>query len=187
MSEEAGGHISGDGGSDGAVGHGGGGGVVRAVAPPYDALAAHPVTERDPVVPPRAVTEERGSDDLGDALVSEQGDESGRCVWPDRACAYAEASGTASYDAVADHLPQEISVTRGGVRFPGSGSTGPGGDHYSAAVQPIDLIDAMDLGFYEGTVVKYVARWNRKGGVEDLEKARWYLDRLLERARRGDA
>lgn len=59
----------------------------------------------------------------------------------------------------------------------------PGAAHYAAAVQPIDLIDANDLGFYEGTVIKYVTRWSRKNGVQDLEKAHWYLARLLERAR----
>jgi hypothetical protein len=59
--------------------------------------------------------------------------------------------------------------------------------HYAkGAVQPIDLIDAMDLGFYEGNVVKYVSRWRDKGGVEDLKKARWYLDRLIANLERVD-
>lgn len=52
--------------------------------------------------------------------------------------------------------------------------------HYKGkTIQPIDLIDSLELGFYEGNVIKYVSRWRSKGGVEDLKKAKWYLDRLI--------
>jgi len=57
----------------------------------------------------------------------------------------------------------------------------PGAAHYAGLVQPIDLIDAYGLGFYEGTIIKYVARHRRKGGLEDLRKAAWYLERLIDR------
>lgn len=57
-----------------------------------------------------------------------------------------------------------------------------GGDHYQKlAIQPIDYILGNGLGFAEGNVVKYVTRWRDKGGVEDLRKARHYLDLLIER------
>jgi len=60
----------------------------------------------------------------------------------------------------------------------------PGGAHYDGpAVQPIDLIEAWNLDFLEGNVVKYVTRWRRKGGLEDLDKAAWYLERLRARSR----
>lgn len=56
-----------------------------------------------------------------------------------------------------------------------------GGDHYKGkTVQPWDFIAANGLGFFEGNVVKYVTRWKDKGGVADLEKARHYLDKLIE-------
>ena len=56
-----------------------------------------------------------------------------------------------------------------------------GGDHYkSKSIQPIEFILANDLGFCEGNVIKYVTRWKDKNGVEDLEKARHYLDFLIE-------
>jgi hypothetical protein len=48
------------------------------------------------------------------------------------------------------------------------------------AMQPWDYIAANNLGFFEGNVVKYVTRWKDKGGVADLEKARHYLDKLIE-------
>ena len=56
-----------------------------------------------------------------------------------------------------------------------------GGDHYqSKPIQPWDFILANGLGFLEGCVVKYVTRWRHKGGIEDLKKARHYLDKLIE-------
>ena len=56
-----------------------------------------------------------------------------------------------------------------------------GGSHYKdKAIQPVEYIHANDLGFCEGNVVKYVTRWKEKGGVADLEKARHYLDILIQ-------
>jgi len=46
--------------------------------------------------------------------------------------------------------------------------------------QPIELILGNDMHFTEGTVIKYMARWRTEGGVEDLKKARHYLDLLIE-------
>jgi hypothetical protein len=36
------------------------------------------------------------------------------------------------------------------------------------------------IGFMEGNAIKYISRWRSKGGVEDLKKARHYLDMLIE-------
>jgi hypothetical protein len=36
-----------------------------------------------------------------------------------------------------------------------------------------------DIGFCEGNVIKYVTRWRKKNGLEDLYKAKTYLDRLI--------
>jgi Protein of unknwon function (DUF3310) len=55
------------------------------------------------------------------------------------------------------------------------------GDHYRLKeIQPWDYIAANGLGYFEGNVVKYVSRWREKGGVEDLRKARHYIDKLIE-------
>jgi hypothetical protein len=55
------------------------------------------------------------------------------------------------------------------------------GDHYKAkAIQPWDYIASNELGYFEGNIVKYVSRWKNKGGVDDLRKARHYLDKLIE-------
>jgi hypothetical protein len=56
-----------------------------------------------------------------------------------------------------------------------------GGDHYKEkSIQPWDFIAANSLGYFEGNIVKYVSRWKNKGGVDDLKKARHYLDKLIE-------
>ena len=58
-----------------------------------------------------------------------------------------------------------------------------GSDHYrKGGIQPIEYIQANNLGFSEGNVVKYITRWKYKGGVDDLEKARHYIDMLIELA-----
>jgi hypothetical protein len=56
-----------------------------------------------------------------------------------------------------------------------------GGAHYKdMAIQPVEYIHRNGLGFLEGNVVKYVSRWRKKGGLEDLKKARHYIDLLIE-------
>lgn len=59
--------------------------------------------------------------------------------------------------------------------------------HYTAGtIECIEAIEAATTGL-EGleavctaNVIKYVWRWKRKNGLQDLEKAKWYLDRLIQ-------
>lgn len=61
--------------------------------------------------------------------------------------------------------------------------------HYKAknGLETIDVIDAFTENLegyeatYTGNILKYVCRWKEKNGIEDLKKARWYLDRLIEK------
>ena len=46
--------------------------------------------------------------------------------------------------------------------------------------EPIAVIEAWGLGYHEGSVVKYLSRWRHKGGLQDLEKAAWFLARLIK-------
>lgn len=56
-----------------------------------------------------------------------------------------------------------------------------GGRHYKyMAIQPVEFIHKNKLGFCAGNVVKYVCRYKTKGGIEDLKKARHYIDLLIE-------
>lgn len=61
-----------------------------------------------------------------------------------------------------------------------------GGDHYKRlTIQPIEYIHANGIPFAEGSVIKYVTRWRDKGGIKDLEKARHFIDLLIELETRG--
>lgn len=61
-----------------------------------------------------------------------------------------------------------------------------GGTHYvDKTVQPWDAMQAWMsheefCGFLRGNAIKYLARCNEKGGVEDLRKAKHYLEKLIE-------
>jgi hypothetical protein len=68
--------------------------------------------------------------------------------------------------------------------------------HYTAGrIECIDAIESAtadlvgDEAFCTGSAIKYLWRWKRKNGLEDLKKARWYLDRLINAvdAQRGGA
>ncbi|HEK3311058.1 TPA: DUF3310 domain-containing protein [Pseudomonas aeruginosa] len=56
-----------------------------------------------------------------------------------------------------------------------------GGDHYRLqAIQPVQYIHANGIGYFEGNVIKYVSRWKKKNGIEDLKKAKHYIELLIE-------
>jgi len=54
------------------------------------------------------------------------------------------------------------------------------GEHYRTPIQHWDYVLANDLGYFEGQITKYVTRWRKKNGLEDLHKARHFLDKLIE-------
>ena len=55
------------------------------------------------------------------------------------------------------------------------------GSHYKdLPIQPVEYIHANALGYFEGNVIKYISRWRKKNGVADLEKAKHYIELLIE-------
>ena len=55
-------------------------------------------------------------------------------------------------------------------------------DHYKGyAFDVIDIANEYKLDFLEGNVLKYLLRWRRKNGLEDLKKAQTYLNLLIEK------
>lgn len=56
------------------------------------------------------------------------------------------------------------------------------GDHYKkyGDLQPWDVITAWNLGYLDGTALKYIARWRDKGGIEDIRKAIHFLEKFIE-------
>ena len=56
-------------------------------------------------------------------------------------------------------------------------------EHYCAGfeIEPLDFIVENQLDFLEGNIIKYISRYDQKGGVKDLKKARFYIDKLIAR------
>lgn len=60
-------------------------------------------------------------------------------------------------------------------------NTQVGGDHYrQGGIQPVEFIHSNNLGFCEGSIIKYVVRYKNKNGIEDLRKAKHYIELLIE-------
>lgn len=57
-----------------------------------------------------------------------------------------------------------------------------GGDHYHrfGNLQHWDVVHHFGLDYFQGQITRYVFRWRHKGGIEDLRKARHYLDKYIE-------
>lgn len=56
------------------------------------------------------------------------------------------------------------------------------GNHYKkyGDLQPWDVIVAWNLGYLDGTALKYIARWRDKGGLNDIRKAIHFLEKFIE-------
>jgi hypothetical protein len=55
------------------------------------------------------------------------------------------------------------------------------GEHYKdLKIQPIEYIHANNIPFAEGCAIKYLTRWRAKGGIKDLEKAKHFIELLIE-------
>ena len=55
------------------------------------------------------------------------------------------------------------------------------GNHYKdMPIQPVEYIHANAMGYLEGNVVKYISRWRKKNGLDDLQKAKHYVELLIE-------
>jgi hypothetical protein len=67
-----------------------------------------------------------------------------------------------------------------GVLYMSANEKQVGGKHYKSGYEHWDLAVAIPLGYLEGTTTKYISRWRKKGGMQDLEKALHYLDKLIE-------
>lgn len=70
---------------------------------------------------------------------------------------------------------------RDAVEIPSALNKQEGGAHYKEQpIQPVQYIHANGIGYLEGNVIKYVSRWKKKNGIEDLKKAKHYIELLIE-------
>ena len=58
------------------------------------------------------------------------------------------------------------------------------GSHYKSSIQTWDYIIANNIGYLEGNIIKYVSRWKDKNGMDDLLKAKHYIELLIELERK---
>ena len=90
------------------------------------------------------------------------------------------------YECVPDPADQGLDQADEGLFKPPPAPESPltqqvAGSHYkSLKIQPIEYIHANGIPFAEGCVIKYMTRWRDKGGIKDLEKAKHFIELLIE-------
>jgi len=58
--------------------------------------------------------------------------------------------------------------------------------YYRKGIETTDYIVSHSMNYLEGNIIKYVTRYKDKGGLEDLKKAKWYLNRLIQEAEKPE-
>ena len=107
-------------------------------------------------------------------MCEQQGTGQGQCQTP---AGYPPPPWPTSKEHALKSLPD--SVTK--PEKPSALDVQEGGDHYKTLkIQPIEYIHANGIPFAEGCVIKYLTRWRDKGGLEDLRKARHFIDLLID-------
>lgn len=85
---------------------------------------------------------------------------------------------------IAEH-PEIIADLKAAV-FPDEDPVNHPGHYIQDGIETIDVIKAWTKGLDgiiatdTGNVIKYISRWNKKNGIEDLKKAQWYLNHLIK-------
>ena len=88
---------------------------------------------------------------------------------------------TQSYVTLSD-LQNKFSNDQDNIRWLHENEEVTSPKHYvGLGITPLEYITANELDFLEGNIIKYVTRYPHKGGVNDLLKARTYLEKLIER------
>jgi adenine-specific DNA glycosylase len=60
-------------------------------------------------------------------------------------------------------------------------------NHYKQGnIEVIDFILDQKFSYMEGNVVKYLSRYKHKNGLEDVKKARWYIDKIIRELENED-
>lgn len=64
----------------------------------------------------------------------------------------------------------------------GANDTQIGGDHYKSPgkIEHWDIVAQHNLDYFQGAITKYVMRWKKKAGVQDLRKAKHFLEKYIE-------
>jgi hypothetical protein len=95
------------------------------------------------------------------------------------------------YKSLDDVTPDEWDASRKKVHWGGAAvdvhgiakasAVQVGGSHYKKfAIQPAEFCHKNNIPYLEATAIKYLCRWRDKGGIQDLEKAKHFIDLLIE-------
>ena len=80
-------------------------------------------------------------------------------------------------------LNPEIAIEEIAVEEPKSDPVNHPAHYKVGGIETIDFIEAKKLGYHLGNAVKYITRADHKGNrLQDLQKAKWYIDRAIEKA-----
>ena len=60
-----------------------------------------------------------------------------------------------------------------------------GGNHYKLKIQPWTFITENNLSYFQGNVIKYAVRYQKKNGIEDLNKIIHYCELEIDRMRKS--
>lgn len=78
--------------------------------------------------------------------------------------------------------PDGGSCKERGCDYFGANASQVGGAHYKTSYEHWDLVIKVYMGYFEGQATKYAMRWRKKSGLQDLQKALHFLDKLTENA-----
>lgn len=101
-------------------------------------------------------------------------------LFSDRELFFVEGSNADSYKPASYKPAKKTSTQDDVIEHPA---------HYTQGIECMDYIESHKLNYARGNIIKYVTRAGLKDAskeVEDLEKARWYLDREIERVKKAN-
>lgn len=116
-----------------------------------------------------------------------------RCIFPDRKDSSAEYYTLGDLTKVEDielihsvgSPPLPIHAPKSASKEPNPLDTQVGGNHYkSLPIQVVEYNFFNDIPYMEGNIIKYITRWRTKNGIQDLEKAKHYIELLIELEKR---
>ena len=85
------------------------------------------------------------------------------------------------YSSLEQVTPEEWKVVNEAKQSILASSKQIGGSHYKKfKIQPAEFCYVNNIPYLEATAIKYLCRWKDKGGIQDLEKAKHFIDLLIE-------
>jgi hypothetical protein len=95
-------------------------------------------------------------------------------------------AGSQPFTFAKDSIEHGISIKAPEKVFPDANKRQVGGTHYGLSPrQHWDIVVEFDLDYFQAQITKYVMRWDKKNGLQDLEKAQHFLEKYIEEIQAG--